>query len=70
VPLVVGHIDDIDLAGAVTPALTTVRMPIERSGALAVDLLLQAMAGGVIEAVATLGSQLIVRASTAAPRPA
>lgn len=61
-------IDDIDLAGAVTPALTTVRMPIERSGALAVDLLLQAMAGGVISDIVTLGSQLIVRASTAAPR--
>lgn len=63
-------IDDIDLAGAVTPALTTVQMPIERSGALAVDLLLQAIAGSVIGDVATLGSQLVVRASTAAPRTA
>lgn len=61
-------IDDIDLAGAVTPALTTVRMPIERSGALAVDLLVQALAGEVIGDVATLGSELIVRASTAPPR--
>jgi len=43
-------------------------MPIERSGALGVDLLLQAIAGTVIGEVATLGSQLIVRASTAAPR--
>ncbi|WP_309068900.1 LacI family DNA-binding transcriptional regulator [Microbacterium sp.] len=60
-------IDDIDLAGAVTPALTTVRMPIERSGALAVDLLLQAMSGTAIEDVVSLGSQLIVRASTAPP---
>lgn len=60
-------IDDIDLAGAVTPALTTVRMPIERSGALAVDLLLQAISGIEITDIATLGSQLIVRASTAAP---
>ena len=60
-------IDDIDLAGAVTPTLTTVRMPIERSGALAVDLLLQAMNGTAIDDVVTLGSQLIVRASTAAP---
>ncbi|APH43561.1 LacI family transcriptional regulator [Microbacterium sp. 1.5R] len=60
-------IDDIDLAGAVTPALTTVRMPIERSGALAVDLLLQAMNGTAIDDVVTLGSQLIVRASTAPP---
>jgi LacI family transcriptional regulator len=62
-------IDDIDLAGAVTPGLTTVRMPIERCGALAVDLLLQAISGAAIGEVATLSSQLIVRASTAAPRP-
>jgi len=60
-------IDDIDLAGAVTPGLTTVRMPIGRSGELAVDLLLQAISGVAIGEVATLGSQLIVRASTAAP---
>ncbi|MCR2800568.1 MULTISPECIES: substrate-binding domain-containing protein [unclassified Microbacterium] len=63
-------IDDIDLAGAVTPGLTTVQMPIERSGALAVDLLLQAIAGSVIGDVATLGSQLIVRASTGVARAA
>nr|WP_310503262.1 substrate-binding domain-containing protein [Microbacterium sp. AK031] len=57
-------IDDIDLAGAVTPGLTTVRMPIARSGALAVDVLLQAIVGTVVDDI-TLGSQLIVRASTA-----
>lgn len=61
-------IDDIDLAAAVSPALTTVRMPIERCGALAVDILLQAMAGDAPTEVATLNSQLIVRGSTAAPR--
>ncbi|WP_435748539.1 LacI family DNA-binding transcriptional regulator [Microbacterium sp. PMB16] len=60
-------IDDIDLAGAVTPGLTTVRMPIARSGELAVDLLLQAMSSRGESEVVTLGSQLIVRASTAAP---
>ncbi|MDR7185016.1 LacI family transcriptional regulator [Microbacterium trichothecenolyticum] len=60
-------IDDIEMAGAVTPGLTTVRMPIGRSGALAVDLLLQAMAGTPPEAAAVLNSQLIVRGSTAAP---
>jgi LacI family transcriptional regulator len=60
-------IDDIDLAGAVTPGLTTVRMPIARSGALAVELLLQAMSGTPPEEVQVLNSQLIVRASTAAP---
>ena len=61
-------IDDIDLAGAVTPGLTTVQMPIDRCGALAVDLLHQAISGSVVTDVVTLGSQLIVRASTAAPR--
>lgn len=60
-------IDDIDLAGAVTPGLTTVRMPIARCGALAVDLLAEAIAGTAPARSATLGSQLIVRASTAAP---
>lgn len=61
-------IDDIELAAAVTPGLTTVRMPIARSGALAVDLLLQAMSGTALHEVAVLNSQLIVRSSTAAPR--
>ena len=61
-------IDDIDLAGAVTPSLTTVRMPIARSGALAVDLLLQAMVGAASIGETVLPSQLIVRGSTAPPR--
>ena len=60
-------IDDIEMAGAVTPGLTTVRMPIGRSGALAVDLLLQTMAGTPPEEAVVLNSQLIVRGSTAAP---
>lgn len=61
-------IDDIDLAGAVTPGLTTVRMPIERCGALAVDLLLKTISGTALGDIAPLSSELIVRASTAAPR--
>lgn len=61
-------IDDIDLAGTVTPALTTVRMPIARSGEVAVDLLLQIMSGAAVGDVPPLGSQLIVRASTATPQ--
>lgn len=60
-------IDDIELAAAVKPGLTTVRMPIERCGALAVDLLLQAMSGITLGDLATLQSELIVRGSTAAP---
>ncbi|MDR6612181.1 LacI family DNA-binding transcriptional regulator [Leifsonia sp. 1010] len=60
-------IDDIDMASAVNPGLTTVKMPIERCGALAVELLLQVMAGATVAEAATLGSQLIVRGTTAAP---
>lgn len=60
-------IDDIDMAGVVRPGLTTVRMPIERCGALAVDLLLQAMVQTVSAEPAILPSQLIVRGSTAPP---
>ncbi|MFK4788658.1 LacI family DNA-binding transcriptional regulator [Microbacterium sp. ZW T5_56] len=60
-------IDDIDLASAVAPALTTVRMPIARSGTLAVELLLTAIAGERVSSLPPLDSQLIVRASTAAP---
>lgn len=60
-------IDDIDLASAVNPGLTTVKMPIERCGALAIELLLQVMAGAALPEPATLGSQLIVRGTTAAP---
>lgn len=60
-------IDDIELAAAVKPGLTTVRMPIERCGALAVDLLLQAMSGITLGDLATLQSELIVRGSTAVP---
>jgi LacI family transcriptional regulator len=62
-------IDDIDIAAAVKPALTTVRMPIERCGALAVEVLLQVMSDGGDVDVATLDSQLIVRGSTARPAP-
>lgn len=60
-------IDDIDLASAVNPGLTTVKMPIERCGALAIELLLQVMGGAALPEPATLGSQLIVRGTTAAP---
>jgi LacI family transcriptional regulator len=62
-------IDDIEMASAVNPGLTTVRMPIQRCGALSVELLLQSISGEVPTEVATLESQLIVRGTTAPPRP-
>ncbi|WP_310133861.1 LacI family DNA-binding transcriptional regulator [Leifsonia shinshuensis] len=60
-------IDDIDMASAVKPGLSTVKMPIERCGALAVELLLQVLAGATHAEATTLGSQLIVRGTTAGP---
>jgi LacI family transcriptional regulator len=58
-------IDDLDIAAAAEPGLTSVRVAIERSGSLGLDLLLGQIAGKsrATEAV-HLGSQLIVRGST------
>ncbi|NUP73649.1 MAG: LacI family DNA-binding transcriptional regulator [Sinomonas sp.] len=62
-------IDDLDIAAAAEPGLTSVRVAIERSGSLSLDLLLEQIAGKsrATEAV-HLGSQLIVRGSTFAPQ--
>ncbi|MDN3310632.1 LacI family DNA-binding transcriptional regulator [Microbacterium oryzae] len=61
-------VDDIDMASARQPGLTTVRLSIERCGALGVEVLLRRMAGADAQDVASLDSQLIVRGSTAPPR--
>ncbi|PFG67814.1 LacI family transcriptional regulator [Propionibacteriaceae bacterium ES.041] len=60
-------IDDIDIAAAVRPGLTTVKMPIDRCGSLSVELLLTAMSDGMTADVATLESHLVVRGSTGHP---
>ncbi|GAA3654378.1 LacI family DNA-binding transcriptional regulator [Microbacterium marinilacus] len=62
-------VDDIEMASARQPGLTTVRLAIGRCGSLAVEVLLQAMSGATPPPVASLDSQLIVRGSTAPPRP-
>lgn len=64
-------IDDLDIAAAAEPGLTSVRVPIGRSGSLALELLLEQIAGkpSTTEAV-HLSSQLIVRGSTFAARNA
>lgn len=64
-------IDDLDIAAAAEPGLTSVRVPIGRSGSLALELLLEQIAGkpSPTEAV-HLSSQLIVRGSTFAARNA
>jgi LacI family transcriptional regulator len=61
--------DDIPMAGMATPHLTTVALPLEQSGRVAIELLLEQLAhpgSGTHEQ--GLPAQLIVRASTAPPR--
>lgn len=60
-------VDDIEMASARQPGLTTVRLAIGRCGSLAVEVLLEAMSGGTARELASLDSQLIVRGSTAPP---
>lgn len=61
-------VDDIDLAGAMQPGLTTVHLPMERCGSLAMEMLIEAIALGSAPEVVHLQSQLIVRGTTAPPR--
>ncbi|MBT2553838.1 LacI family DNA-binding transcriptional regulator [Arthrobacter sp. ISL-5] len=64
-------IDDLDIAAAAEPGLTSVRVPISRSGSLALELLLEQIAGKPTATEAVhLNSQLIVRGSTFAARTA
>ena len=61
--------DDLRIAAAVEPALTTVRQPIERLGSMAVDLLLDLIANssnGQSPLRMILPTQLVVRASCGA----
>jgi DNA-binding LacI/PurR family transcriptional regulator len=64
--------DDIEMSAMTTEPLTTVRMPMEAAGRAAVDLLLDGL-DGVEDPDGTpthrwLGTQLIVRSTTAPPR--
>jgi len=64
-------IDDLDIAAAAEPGLTSVRVPIGRSGSLALELLLEQISGKPTATEAVhLNSQLIVRGSTFAARTA
>jgi DNA-binding LacI/PurR family transcriptional regulator len=61
--------DNILMAGMATPQLTTVALPLEQAGRVAIELLLEQLArpgSGTQEQ--RLPAQLIVRASTAPPR--
>jgi LacI family transcriptional regulator len=57
--------DDIDLAQATSPMLTTVRQPLAEMGRMAVSLLIRLLEGHQVEArPVELATDLIVRAST------
>lgn len=66
-------VDDIDLAAAIQPGLSSVQIAVERGGILATDMLLEMIADAGSAAAAEveivqLDSQLIVRGTTAPPR--
>jgi LacI family transcriptional regulator len=67
--LSVAGFDDIDLAQATTPTLTTVRQPLAEMGRMAVSLLIRLLDGHRVDALhIELATDLIIRASTA-PAP-
>ncbi|MFN8372463.1 MAG: LacI family DNA-binding transcriptional regulator [Anaerolineae bacterium] len=58
--------DDIDMAGTVSPPLTTVRQPVREMGRVAAQMLLMQLHGEIPEPLhAKLDTELIVRQSTA-----
>jgi LacI family transcriptional regulator len=69
--LSVAGFDDIDLAEATTPPLTTVRQPLEEMGRMAVSLIIRLLARHRLEALhVELATTLVVRRSTGPFSPA
>ncbi len=63
--LSVAGFDDIDLAQATSPMLTTVRQPLAEMGRMAVSLLIRLLAGHQVDTRhVELATELIVRGST------
>jgi LacI family transcriptional regulator len=63
--LSIGGFDDIDLAQATRPMLTTVRQPLQEMGRLAVSLLIRLMERQRLDALhVELATELVVRGST------
>jgi LacI family transcriptional regulator len=61
--------DDIDVAQATTPALTTVRQPLEEMGRMAVSLLIRLLERHRLDALhVELATELVVRGSTGPAR--
>lgn len=63
--LSIAGFDDIDVSRATTPALTTVRQPLQEMGRTAVTLLMRILGRQAVEALhVSLGAELVVRGST------
>jgi LacI family transcriptional regulator len=63
--------DDIDLAQATSPPLTTIRQPLAEMGRMAVSLLIRLLDGHQVDALhIELATDLIIRGSTGPARPA
>jgi LacI family transcriptional regulator len=63
--LSIAGFDDIDLAKATTPALTTVRQPLQEMGRMAVSLLIRLLEGHRLDALhVELATELVIRDST------
>ncbi|WP_103955741.1 LacI family DNA-binding transcriptional regulator [Nonomuraea solani] len=63
--LSVAGFDDIDVSRATSPALTTVRQPLQEMGRMAVTLLMRLLGRHTLEALhVSLGTELVVRGST------
>lgn len=60
-------VDDLDIAAAAHPELTSVRLAIRRSASLAIEILERMMLGAEEGEHVSLGSELIVRGSTSVP---
>lgn len=61
-------VDDIDMAATRHPGLTTIRLAIDRCGALSIEAILDTLRGARPSEITGIDSQLIVRGSTAPPR--
>lgn len=61
--------NDLPVAALAAPPLTTVRVPLERMGGLATDMLIDRIEGREPTANIVLDPELVVRSSTAPPRP-
>lgn len=63
--LSVAGFDDIDVSRATSPALTTVRQPLQEMGRMGVTLLMRLLSRHTLEALhVSLGAELVVRGST------